>query len=166
MARWKLLGPHYLNTDPPIEIEFKETDRNTGKQARKVYKVPRYMDPKDPSDCNRDGDCVVCNGTDPLPGDIVITDEPTPDMEAIDAEAKKISAEYWASGKWTKKEEGMDFGESLIKKMMDRMDAMNASVPAPGVDAKAFADLQAQVKALMEQNAKLTAERTTVSRRL
>ena len=69
MARWRLQGPHYLMTDPPAEWESKETDRNTGRQARKVYKVGRYLDPKDPSDCNYPelGEIIVCNGNNPQP---------------------------------------------------------------------------------------------------
>ena len=77
-------------------------------------------------------------------------------MEPIDDEAKKITKSFQDSGKWTKKEEGMDYGESLIKKFMDRMDKMELhATPTGGVDQKSFNALQEQVKALMDQNAKL-----------
>jgi len=160
MARWKLMVGHYLNTDPPAEIEFKETDRNTGRQARKVYKVPRVLEPKDPADHNYPelGEIIVCDGNDPQPRDIIFIGDPTPDMEPIDAEAKRISKSFQDSGVWTKKEEGLDFGESLIKNFMAKMEQAQFQPVSSGVDPKAFAELQAQMKALMEQNAKLQAQ--------
>jgi polyhydroxyalkanoate synthesis regulator phasin len=172
MARWRLLVGHYLNTDPPAEIEFKEVDRNTGRQARKVYKVPRHLDPKDPNDHNypSEGEIIVSNGNNAQGRDIVFIGDPTPDMEPIDDEAKKISQSFIDSGKWTKKEEGMDFGESLIKNFMAKMDQLaigqQQAVSTAGIDAKAFSDLQGQVKALIEQNAKLQAEAKPTNRRL
>jgi hypothetical protein len=161
MARWRLQVAHYLNTDPSEEIEFKETDRNTGRQLRKVYKVPRLLDPKDPQDQNYPGDIIVCDGNNPQPKDIIFFGEPTNDMEPIDAEAKKITKAFLDSGKWTKKEEGLDFGETLIKNFMAKMEQIQFQpVSAGGIDPKAFADLQVQVKALMEQNAKLMEQNT------
>jgi hypothetical protein len=159
MARWKLTVGHYLNTEPPVEIEFKETDRNTGRQARKVYKVPRLLDPKDAADHNYPelGEIIVCDGNNPEPRDIVFLGEPTPDMEPIDAEAKKISQRFIDSGKWTKKEEGLDFGESLIKNFMAKMDQLVQPISS-GVDPQAFATMQEQMKVLMEQNAKLQSQ--------
>jgi hypothetical protein len=40
------------------------------------------------------------------------------------------------------------------------------AVSTAGIDAKAFSDLQGQVKALIEQNAKLQAEAKPTNRRL
>lgn len=161
MARWRLLVAHYLMTDPPAEVEFKEVDRNTGRQARKVYKVPRFLDPKDPSDHNypSEGEIVVCDGNNAQGRDIIFLGDPTPDMEPIDAEAKKISKAFIDSGKWTRKEEGLDFGESLIKNFMAKMEQISLGpVSASGIDPKAFADLQSQVKSLIDQNAKLQSQ--------
>lgn len=161
MARWKLLAAHYLNTDPPMEWESKEIDRNTGRQARKVFKVPRLLEPKDPADHNYPelGAIVVCDGNNPGPRDIIFLGEPTADMEPIDAEAKKITQGYIDSGKWKKPEEGMDYGETLIKSFMAKMDQIQIQpVSVNSIDPKAFADLQDQVKALLEQNAKLQAQ--------
>ena len=49
--RWKLTEPHYLNV-PETTWEQKETDRMTGKQVRKAYPVPLYLNPKEESDWN------------------------------------------------------------------------------------------------------------------
>src|SRR5215467_7186330 len=100
MARWKLMVPHYLMTNPATEWEHKETSRETGKQSRVIYKVPRYLDPKDPSDWTDREDVVVCDGKNPGRGDIIFLGEPTPDMEPVDDEAKKISQKFIDSGKW------------------------------------------------------------------
>lgn len=165
MARWKLLVGHYLLTDPPVEIEFKETDRNTGRQARKVYKVPRHLDPRDPADFNYPelGEIIVSDGNNPQPRDIVFLGDPTPDMEPVDDDARAVTKKFVESGRWTKKEEGLDFGESLIKNFMAKMDQVAMQpVSANSIDPKVFADLQQQVKTLMEQNAKLQSQ----SRRL
>lgn len=160
MARWRLLVAHYLNTEPSAEIEFKEVDQTTGRQARKVYKVPTLLDPKDQADHNypQDGDIVVCDGNNPQPRDIIFLGQPTADMEPIDAEAIKITQQYIDAGTWNKPEPGLDFGESLIKTFMSKMEKLELNVQpvsAGAVDAKAFESLQKQVAALLEQNTKL-----------
>lgn len=160
MARWRLQLPHYLMTDPPSEVEFKETDRETGRQARKVYQVPTYLDPKDPADWKGELG-VVSNGNNPGMRDIIFVGDPTADMEPIDDEAKQITQSFIDSGKWKRPEEGLDYGESLIKTFMDKMDKMvlqPQAVAVPSIDPKAFSDLQAQVTALIEQNAKLQSQ--------
>jgi hypothetical protein len=162
MARWRLQVAHYLYTDPPTEVEFKEVDRNTGRQARKVYKVPRYLNPTDPADCNYPDEVIVSDGKNAQGRDIIFIGQPSPDMEPIDDEAKKISQSYIDSGKWTKKEEGLDFGESLIKNFMEKITDLQANqaapVSVPSIDPGAFIKVQEQVNALIEQNAKLQAQ--------
>src|SRR5215813_8194089 len=150
MARWRLQVAHYLMTDPPVEWEHREVSRETGKQTTMKLKVPRLLEPKDPGDWT-EGE------------DIVFVGDPTPDMERIDDEAKKITKEFIDSGKWKKPEFGVEYGEQLIQSFMEQIVKLqNAPVPvqpvSAGVDAKAFADLQGQVKALAEQNAKLQAQ--------
>jgi hypothetical protein len=81
-------------------------------------------------------------------------------MEPLDDEAKKITKGYVDSGQWKKPEEGEIYGENLVKEFIRQIDRLQPQPPsAPGgVDAKAFSDLQEQVKALVEQNAKLHAQ--------
>jgi len=93
MARFRLREKHYLLTDPPMEWEQKEISQTTGKSVRKVYIVPRYLDPDDPADHNypREGLIIVSTKEDKnFPNDIVIKGKPTPDMEALDNEARDI----------------------------------------------------------------------------
>src|SRR5258705_4638208 len=93
MARWKLTDSHYLAV-PGTEWEYKETNRETGRQARRVYEVPVYLNPKDAADWNypRDEAIIVSNKFDPAyPRDIVFRGKPTPDMEPLDDEAQAIS---------------------------------------------------------------------------
>jgi len=150
---------HYLLTDPPTEIEFKETDRNTGRQARVVRTVPRHLDPKDPGDHNYPGEIIVSNGENAQARDIIFLGEPTVDMEPVDEEARQITKSMEAAGKWTRPAEGQDFGESLIKNFMEKLDRVAIQpVSTSGIDPKAFADLQAQVAALVAQNAALQAK--------
>lgn len=162
MARWRLQVAHYIFTDPPTEWEYKETDRSTGKQNRAVSKVPRFLDPKDPSDCNRDGDVVVTDGNNAQRGDIRFVGSPTPDMEPLDKEAEEISQKFIDSGAWTKPAEGEEYGEGLIKRFMAQIAALETiprqALSAGQVDAASFKNLQEQVKALMESNAQLQAK--------
>ena len=159
MARWRLMVGHYLLTDPPTEIEFKETDRNTGRQARVVRTVPRLLEPKDPGDHNYPGEIIVSDGNNAQARDIIFIGEPTVDMEPVDEEAKRITKKLEESGRWTRPAEGMDFGESLIKNFMEKLDRVAIQpVSSGGIDPKDFAALQAQVKTLMEQNAQLQSQ--------
>src|SRR5262245_52055330 len=102
MARWRLTQPQY----PAVagtEWEYKKSDRETGRQTRKVYEVPLYLDPKDAADWNyrSDESIIVTNKFDPaFRRDIVFVGPPTPDMEPIDDEAKAISQKYIDSGAW------------------------------------------------------------------
>src|ERR1035437_368992 len=96
MARFRLKDKHYLHVLPETEWEQKELDQVTGKQARKVYLVPRYLDPDDPSDCNYPGEIIVATKEDKAwPRDIIMKGPPTADMEPIDDESivilKKMS---------------------------------------------------------------------------
>jgi hypothetical protein len=96
MARWKLLKSHYLNV-PGTEYDVRETHRETGKQVTKRFPVHLFLDPDDRSDHNypADGLVIVSNRADKLhPRDIVFVGPPTPEMEPLDPEAEKISAEW------------------------------------------------------------------------
>lgn len=164
MARWRLTVAHYVFTDPPTEWEYKETDRNTGKQNRMVSKVPRLLDPKDPSDCNRDGECIVTDGNNSHRGDVRILGNPTPDMEPLDKEAEAITQRFIDNGTWNRQQDGEVFGEGLLNKFLAEIAKVQSGQPVPtsvsanAVDPKAFAELQTQVKELLETNAKLQAQ--------
>lgn len=95
MARWQLMNPHYLKV-PGTEWEYKETDMGSGRQGRKIFEVPLYVDPA--SDVNRDGDCIVCWPGKGERGDIEFVGPPTPDMKPLDKEAE-AETEKWRE-KW------------------------------------------------------------------
>ena len=173
MARWLLRDAHYLSV-PGTEWEYKESDRETGQQARKIYEVPIYLNPKWEGDWNdRElGGIVVSDKYDPAHRrDIVFTGPPTPDMEPLDDEAQAISQKYIDAGAWKHPIESMnmtysesrlsDFEREIAQIMAGQM--MKKDVPLPnvslqGVDPKKFDELQRQVEALMSQNAKLQAQ--------
>lgn len=175
MAKWRLTAAHYLNV-PGIEWEYKETDRTSGRQARKVYPVPLLLDPKDPSCCNRDGDCIVVRG-DAGRGEYQFLGDPTPDMEPLDDEARAISETF--KGKWINPIDalpanGDDYGSALVRAFERQISELVKSgaaqpaqpVSAGTVSAEEFAKLQEQVAALMAQNAELQQKaRPTVARR-
>lgn len=161
MARWRLTHSHYLNV-PGTEWEYKETDRTTGRQARKVFPVPLLLNPEDPADCNYPGEIIVsyrANGR-----DIVFVGPPTPDMEPLDEEAQAISDKE--RPKWQHPIDSLasqGYSQSLLDDFMRQMDDIQkgkrakaaAPVSTSGIDPAAFAALQAQVQGLMEQNAML-----------
>ena len=130
MARWRLRNPHYLQV-PGTEWEYKETDRNTGKQARKVFEVPLYLDPNAPTDQNYPGEVIVCHEGKGAPKDIIFVGEPTPDMEAIDEEAEKISASL--AHKWTHPIDslpGQGYSQSILAQLERELDAANRVSPS------------------------------------
>lgn len=168
MARWRLINAHYLNV-PGTEWEYRETDRTTGKQGRKVFPVPAFLDPKDAADWNYKelGEIIVSDGKGALPRDIIFVGPPTPDMEPLDEDAEKVSAAE--SHKWVHPIEslpGQSFSQSLLdglQRQIAELSAGQAAKPAApisvsGIDPDAFAKLQEQVAALADQNAKLQAQ--------
>lgn len=170
MARWKLLEAHYLSV-PGTEWEYKETNRETGRMARKVYEVPLYLDPKDPADWNDRAEeaIFVSNKYDPAHArDYVFVGPPTPNMEAIDDEAKAISDAE--SSKWIHPIESlnMTYSESRLSEFERAIATMVANnMPeqkAPpnlslgAISNADFEKLQQQVAMLMERNAQLEAE--------
>src|SRR3974390_1952394 len=93
MARWRLLEPHYLFTDPGAVWEHMETERTTGRQIRKQYPVPRYFHHEAESDrTDGVGQMVVeTDGNNAQPTDIIFKGEPTPGMMPLDDAAKAIT---------------------------------------------------------------------------
>jgi hypothetical protein len=168
VARWKLIDAHYLNV-PGIEWEYRETNRETGRQARKVYDVPIHLDPKNQADWNHPGEegIFVSNRYDAAhPRDHVFVGPPTPDMEPLDDEARKISdAER---PKWIHPIEAlnMTYSESrlsefersiaeLVAKGVPKVSGPMPALSMSGIDPEAFERLQQQVATLMERNAEL-----------
>lgn len=160
--RWRLTAAHYLKV-PGTEWEHKETSRETGKQARRVFPVPALLNPDDPADCNYPGEIIVCHEGKGQGRDITFEGEPTPDMEPLDDEAKKLSAEL--APKWqhpidTLPGNGQDYSQMLIKMFEKQMLQAQAANPVSlaGVDPSKFEELQKQVQQLVQQNAQLVAQ--------
>lgn len=137
MARWKLMVNHYLNVEG-TKWEYTETDRITGRPKRTQFSVPRYLDILDPSDwTNRVGDTgeiIVSDGKGMVgPKDIVFVGEPTPDMEPVDDEARKISNSY--ADQWRRGADAMVSGKSyadeIMDKLHDKMDDLSKVAQAP-----------------------------------
>lgn len=142
MARWRLKDKHYLSC-PGTEWEQKEVDLNTGKQARKVYTVPRHLDPDSPDDQNYRGEIIVCHDGKGQDRDIVFIGDPTADMEPLDEEAEKIST-------------------AVARRRVHPIESLSSTVDAPrsvsaGVDPEAFRQMQANIEGLMQANADLQA---------
>jgi hypothetical protein len=177
MARWRLTDAHYLAV-AGTEWEYKETNRETGRQARKVYEVPIYLNPKDASDWNypQDEAIIVADKYDPAhPRDIVFRGTPTPDMEPLDDDAQAISdaeRKNWIHPiealNMTYSESRLSEFERSIAEIMAKNGASPISPPSlsrGGVDPAAFERMQQQLATLMEANAKLE-ESLAVKRRL
>lgn len=176
MARWKLTDAHYLAV-PGTEWEYKETNRETGRQARKVYEVPVYLNPKDSADWNypRDEAIIVSNKFDPaFPRDIVFRGTPTPDMEPLDDDAQAISDSE--RSKWIHPIEALnmtysesrlsEFERAIAEHTAKSMAAAPPALSLSGVDPAAFERMQQQLASLIEQNAKLQAAIDAPKRRL
>lgn len=100
--RWRLTAEHHLNVaelpdGTRVEWEHKETARETGRTVRKLYPVPMYLNPKDPSDHNYPGEIIVAHkveGCHNLRQDYIFNSPPTPEMEPLNDEAEAIT-EVW-----------------------------------------------------------------------
>jgi hypothetical protein len=150
MARWRLRSPHYLNV-PGTEWEYKETDQTTGKQGRKIFAVPAFLD---------EG-VVVCHEDKGQERDTIFLGPPTPEMEPLDAEAKAISASE--APKWQLPPDmiggEIDHSTALIhrfeKQMGEILLKQNAPLPNASVPRSEFDALKAQ---LAEMQKKLAAK--------
>jgi hypothetical protein len=170
MARWRLTQPHYLAV-PGTEWEYKETDRETGRQARKVFEVPLHLDPTNAADWNyRDQEAIiVTNKFDPaFRKDYLFVGSPTPDMDPLDDEAQQITDEIRNSGAWIHPIDSLNMNYSqsvlsdferqlaqLLAGAQQQAKAAPQSMSLGGVSQEAFDKLQQQVALLMERNAQL-----------
>lgn len=167
MARWRLISSHYLNV-PGNVWEQKELDQLTGKQGRKTYEVPLHLDVLNPTDYNYPDGIYVTNKADKaFPRDILFIGAATAEMEPLDAEAEKISAEV--AKKWKHPIESLPAGTSptdaLLQRLTEQLDAAMRGRPiavadpvsTKGVDNDRLKALEDQVAALMARNAELEA---------
>src|ERR1700751_6456069 len=137
MARWKLLEGHYLNV-PGTEWEYKETDRDTGRQHRLVLPVPLYLHPDNSTDWNyKEQEAIIVSNkfNKAFPRDYVFSGPPTPNMEPLDEEAEKISQEFIDSGAWKHPIDSlnMTYSQSILSEFEQKL----ASLMANKVELKA-----------------------------
>jgi len=163
MARWKLMTSHYLNCRD-TEWEYKEVDRNTGREKRKSIPVPRYLDISDSSDWtnswgnkdNATGEIIVCHEGKGEPRDITFYGDPTPDMQPADDEAKAISASF--ADAWRYKPDTAEVGYS--QSLIDRFEAEKAEVESKPqqIEIPGLGDLVAAMAASQQQTAAILAQ--------
>jgi hypothetical protein len=172
MARWKLNEAHYLFAhaqDEETEWEYKETDRTTGRERRKRFKVPMYCD-VGMVVCYAGSEHADDNGAF---GPITIEGPPTPAMTPLDDEAKALCAEH--APNWVHPIDslpGQGFSEALLTTLTKQLEAamskgptIGAATPVGGVSREEFEALQAQLAALMAQNAELQTKPAVGKRR-
>ncbi len=174
MARWRVTAKHYLlarQFGEPTQWVREETNRDTGRAFRRTFDVPLYIDPEDPVCINKNlGICVVATEGSEMPGDIILLSPCTPDMEPMDDEARKITAEE--SKKWKDPINslpvaiGEDFGQQLLAMLTAQFNTV-ANQPVGSMSLKGVADPQIEeLKRMLaeqqEQIAKLLAPTMTV----
>ena len=170
MARWKLNEAHYLFGYPPdlaeegTQWEYKETDRISGRERRKRFKVPFYFP----------ADTVVCQEGKGQKDDFVFEGDPTPAMEPIDAEARAISEELRPNWKDPMGEEvfpGQGIGDAIalgFEKQIEKLLSLKAPAPVStsGVSREEFDALRAQLAEMMAQKAEQPKAGPKVTRRI
>jgi hypothetical protein len=162
MARWKLLNPHYINV-PGTKWEYKEVDRNTGREVRKDLSVPMFLDPRDPNECNykwgnrdnQEGEIIVCHEGKGEPRDIVFIGDPTPDMVPLDDEAKAISAKFEKIWDHRPESDLQTFSQSLVDKFQIEIAAAQSKPQAQTIEG--MTDLVSAMTKMAETNAQLIA---------
>jgi hypothetical protein len=156
MARWLLKTAHYLPV-PGTEIEFKETNRDTGRQAKKTFAVPLYLNPEDPNDWNTPEGIIVAQGR--ITGrDIEFTGPPTPDMEPLDDEAAAITEKH--RHLWVHPIDSLegDYASQIWRQLEAKIveGGGKQATSLKGVDSGTLDKLQEQMEQLAQQNALLT----------
>ena len=160
MARWRLTAAHYLNLDPSEEYSYEETDRNTGRRNKQVFKVPRPLDPKDPRDCNYDGEVIVGQGSGTMPKDYIFTGPPTPDMLPLDEAAQLLSDRE--SPKWINPIDGAAKRDDLGDAIRDIAAIAGSSRPGGMVPREEFDELKAQLAEVVAMNKALLSKERRV----
>lgn len=172
MARWRVTAKHYLLAKQFGEDTTwvrEETNRDTGRAFRRTFAVPLYIDPEDPLCINRNlGFCVVATEGSEMSGDITLLSPCTPDMEPLDDDAKRITAEE--SKKWKDPINslpisiGDDFGNQLLAMLTAQFNNVSnaPSVSLKGASTNELDELKRMLAAQQEQIAKLIAGGTTI----
>lgn len=158
MARWKLMQPHYLNVlaladGTEAEWVHEETNRTTGRMARKTFKVPLLLDTNNPQDFNDPEGIVVCFEGKGERNDIQFIGDPTPDMEPLDDEAEEISQGMQA--KWTHPIDSLPANGGMNDRERAFMDAMMKAFSGGAMPQNTPVP-NAEVEALKAQVAELT----------
>jgi len=165
MARWKLVEAHYLQTVDPVEWEYSEVNRSTGKQVRKRFHVPRLLDPKDPSDWttrwgdrdNSDGEVIVCLPGKGEKGDIEFLGDPTPGMSPIDNEAIELSKSFETQWSYKPETAEVTYSQSLVDKFEAEKSDLEAKPST--VQVEGLSDLVAAIAAQSKAMADLLTQR-------
>lgn len=183
MARWRLTQKHYLNV-PGTEFEHKETT-HYGKQVKKSFPVPLYLDPDDPGDCNYNfggepramsnikdpGEIIVAWANGNQKGrDIIFVGDPTLDMEPLDEEAAAISEGMAA--RWGRSFVGSDddeggYSNRLLLELTETLNSFNATArPSSPAAPDVLADLQDKFNKMFEMNMALIGKVEPTARRV
>lgn len=166
MARWRLIQKHYLNVVGST-YEYRETT-SAGRQVKKAYPVPMFLDPEDPADRNYPDELIVAHEGSGHDKDIIFTGSPTLDMVPLDDEARKISAEMeikWGQSYVTSDDEAGYTGR-LLEELTSTLTSFNATArpSSPAADTE-LAELKGQFKLLMDMNTALMAKLQPADRR-
>jgi hypothetical protein len=164
---WRLRDHHYLNVPNTFYIK-REVDGETQEMIEHKYPVPRLLRLDDPKACNA-GDGVVLVSTDSQAKMInarmwIFDGEPTPDMEPQNDAAEAISAQF--RPRWLKPFEELhatgggsgNFAKDLENALARVLDSAAAGKSTPTSSEGILAEINAQMKQLMEQNAALSAK--------
>lgn len=157
MARWRLTASHYLHLDEVSEWEYTEIDRTNGKQKRKKFIVPTYLDIGDPSMWTEkilgmdgkpvDGYINVTNGTDSEKGDLLFKGNPTPDMEPLDDEATAITNKFKATWKMGNDVEPGMYAQNLIDNFQQQLADIQVAMKPQTLEIPGFAEfMKAQLE--------------------
>jgi len=158
MARWRLAAPHYLKVEGTT-WEYKEVDRQTGKNKRTLFPVPLLLDPDQPSDWNYvygkdSGEIIVANKESvDHPKDIIFQGEPTPDMVPLDDEAKAISAKLAAKWKHPIETLSGSYADEMMKDLSAQMQEVREKTVAAPMEG--MSELLTAMTAMMKQNQEL-----------
>lgn len=170
MARWKLTEGHYIIAERDgsrPEWEYKEISRSTGREIRKKFPVPMYLDPRIEEDWNYREDrgeeisgIIVTDGSNSKPKDILLIKNAkgqlpiTPGMDPLDDEARALSAKYNERVIPIEGREDATYSERLLDKFIEQMAEAKtnagAQMSVPGIDK-----VLESMTAMMEQNQKI-----------